>query len=178
MSDLFIPLSVFWSILTGSRTSPCFFYLSAVSLLKTLLEKEKLPVTSNFFLSNSVFYPLWKLSATFIEFRISYAKSFGFEVSKILWFGKGLKKGCWLLVYWKEKNLLQPFPKQALVFICLQYKSSENTVGKGDFTSNFSFSQCFLPFRELSAIFIKFKCLQSLFVWKSPKFVIWERDIN
>ena len=25
----------------------------------------------------------------------------------------------------------KPFPKQALVFICLQYKSFENTVGKG-----------------------------------------------
>ena len=25
----------------------------------------------------------------------------------------------------------QPFPKQALLFTCLQYKSFENTVGKG-----------------------------------------------
>ena len=30
-----------------------------------------------------------------------------------------------------ETIYLYPFPKQALVFTCLQYKSSENTVGKG-----------------------------------------------
>ena len=35
------------------------------------------------------------------------------------------------------------FPKQALVFTCLQYKSCENTV--------------FYPFEELSSIFIKFE---------------------
>ena len=44
-----------------------------------------------------------------------------------------------------EKNdVLQPFRKQALVFIYLQYKSFENTVGKGDFG-------------ELSAISIELK---------------------
>ena len=49
----------------------------------------------------------------------------------------------------------KPFPKQALVLTCLQYKSFENTVGKGEIavTSNFSFSHSvfyplenFLPF--------------------------------
>ena len=42
----------------------------------------------------------------------------------------------------------QPFPKQALVFTCLQYKSFENTVGKGEIARNeqfLLFSQCFLP---------------------------------
>ena len=29
-----------------------------------------------------------------------------------------------------------PFPKQALVFTCLQYKSFENTVGKGEIALN------------------------------------------
>ena len=41
-----------------------------------------------------------------------------------------------------------PFPKQALVFTCLQYKSFENTVGKGEITHNeqfLLFPQCFLP---------------------------------
>ena len=41
-----------------------------------------------------------------------------------------------------------PFPKQALVFICLQYKSFENTVGKGEIACNeqfLLFTQCFLP---------------------------------
>ena len=41
-----------------------------------------------------------------------------------------------------------PFPKQALVFTCLQYKSFENTVEKGEIASNeqfLLFPQCFLP---------------------------------
>ena len=34
----------------------------------------------------------------------------------------------------KEKNLnfYKPFPKQAMVFMCLHYKTFENTVGKGE----------------------------------------------
>ena len=41
----------------------------------------------------------------------------------------------------------EPFPIQALVFTCLQYKSFENTVGKGDIAPNEQFllyPQCFL----------------------------------
>ena len=41
-----------------------------------------------------------------------------------------------------------PFAKQALVFTCLQYKSFENTVGKGEIARNEQFlliPQCFLP---------------------------------
>ena len=37
----------------------------STSLLKTLLEKEKLLVTSNFFFSHSVFYPFGELYANF-----------------------------------------------------------------------------------------------------------------
>ena len=47
-----------------------------------------------------------------------------------------------------NKCLSQPFPKQALVFTCLQYKSFENTVGKGEIAHNeqfLLFPQCFLP---------------------------------
>ena len=42
-----------------------------------------------------------------------------------------------------------PFPKQALVFTCLSYKSFENIVGKGEIAQNeqfLLFPQCFLPF--------------------------------
>ena len=42
----------------------------------------------------------------------------------------------------------QPFPKQALVFTCLQYKSFENTTGKGEIARNkqfLLFPRCFLP---------------------------------
>ena len=48
------------------------------SLLKTLQEKEKLLVTSNFSFSHSVFYPLEKLSAIFIKFEIVVCKVFQF----------------------------------------------------------------------------------------------------
>ena len=44
------------TILTLSQTSPGF-YLSTVQILKTLREKEKLLVMSNFSFSHSVFYP-------------------------------------------------------------------------------------------------------------------------
>ena len=44
-------------------------------------------------------------------------------------------------------ELYQSFPKQALVFTCLHYKSFENTLGKGD--------SVFCLYGELSAAFIK-----------------------
>ena len=50
--------------------------------------------------------------------------------------------------------------------------------GKLLVTSNFSFSHgVFFPFRELFAIFIQFQnySLQTLSVWKSLKFIVWER---
>ena len=47
----------------------------------------------------------------------------------------------------------EPFPKQALAFKCLQYKSFENTVGKGEIARNeqyLLFPQYFIPiFRTL-----------------------------
>ena len=57
-----------------------------------------------------------------------------------------------------EISCFQPFPKQAFVFTCLQYKSFENTLGKEKWvvTSNFSFFRSvFYSFRELSAIQIE-----------------------
>ena len=49
------------------------------SLLKTLWEKEKLLVTSNFSFTHSVFYPLKELSAIFIKFKIVICRLFQFE---------------------------------------------------------------------------------------------------
>ena len=43
----------------------------------------------------------------------------------------------------------KPFPKQALVFMYLLYKSFENTAGKGEIARKeqfLLFPQCFLPF--------------------------------
>ena len=39
---------------------------------------------------------------------------------------------CMILYISKNEHLLEPFPKQALVFTCLQYKSYENFLGKGE----------------------------------------------
>ena len=73
-----------------------------------------------------------------------------------------------------------PFPKQALVFTCLQYKSFENTVGKGEiarYEQLLLFPQCFLAtWRAFCHFYQTWNCcLQTLSVWKSLKFVIWER---
>ena len=60
------------------------------SLLKTLLEKEKLLVTSNFSFTHSVFYPFWEFSI-FTKFRIVVYKLFQLEESTIFCLGKGLE---------------------------------------------------------------------------------------
>ena len=39
-------------------------------------------------------------------------------------------------VFYYVKNFCKPFPQQDLVFMCLQYKSFENNVGKGEIAGN------------------------------------------
>ena len=73
-----------------------------------------------------------------------------------------------------------PFPKQALVYICLLYKSFENTVGKGEIAHNEQFvlfRQCFLSICRTLHHFQQIQncCLQTLSVWRILKFVVWER---
>ena len=72
------------------------------------------------------------------------------------------------------------FPKQALVFTCLQYNSFENTAGKGEIARNeqfLLFPQCFLPVRRTYYYFHKlWNCrLQTFSVCTSLKFVVWKR---
>ena len=55
-----------------------FWRLWETSLLKTLWEKEKLLVTSNFSFSRSVFYLFEKLSSIFVKFEIVVCKLFQF----------------------------------------------------------------------------------------------------
>ena len=102
------------------------------SLLKTLWEKEKLLVMSNFSFSYIVFLTLWRTFCHLDKCKNCHLQTLSsLEESKICRLGKGL-----------------PFPKQALVFACLQYKSFENTVGKGEIARNeqfLLFPQCFLP---------------------------------
>ena len=57
---------------------PLFLRVCSTSLLKTLWEKEKMLVTSNFSFSNSVFYPFRELSTIFIKFKIVICKLFQF----------------------------------------------------------------------------------------------------
>ena len=73
--------------------------------------------------------------------------------------------------------LTQPFPRQAFVFMCLQYKSFENTVGKGELARNEQVllsPQCFPLFWRT---FVQFPSKMKLFaasslVWKSLKIVV------
>ena len=77
-----------------------------------------------------------------------------------------------------DYNTFNPFPKQALVFTCLKYKSLENTVGKGEIARNeqfLLFPQFSTCLENIQAFRSKLKCrLQTLSVWKSLKFVVWE----
>ena len=78
------------SLINPFPNKPWFLRVCSKSLLKTLREKEKLLVTSNFSSSRSVFYPFDKLSAIFIKFKIVVCKLFQFGRVKNLSFGKGL----------------------------------------------------------------------------------------
>ena len=62
----------------------------------------------------------------------------------------------------------------------LQEESFENTEGKGEIARNkqfLLFPQCFLPIWLTLCYFyqIYYCCLQTLSVWKSLKFDVWER---
>ena len=77
-------------------------------------------------------------------------------------------------------RIVEPFPKQALVFTCLQYKPFENIVEKGEivhYEQFLLFPQCFLPLETSFCHFHQIlNCpLQSLSAWKSLKFVVYER---
>ena len=70
---------------------PWFLRVCSTSLLKTLWEKEKLLVTSNFSFSQSVFCHFRKLSTIFINFKIVIWKLIQFGRVQNLSFGKVLK---------------------------------------------------------------------------------------
>ena len=61
-------------VLTSLHYKPWFLRACSTSLLKTLREKEKLLITSNFSFSHSVFYPLYpsgELSAIYNQIQSS-----------------------------------------------------------------------------------------------------------
>ena len=55
---------------------PWFLHVCSTNLLKTLWEKEKLLLMSNFSFSHSVLYPFRELIAIFIKFEIVVCKFF------------------------------------------------------------------------------------------------------
>ena len=84
---------------------PWFSCVWYTSLLKTLWEKDKLLVTSNFsffhsVFYHSVFYPLGKLSSIVIKFKIVLCKLFQFGRVQNLLFGKGLNYSVQQLNYY------------------------------------------------------------------------------
>ena len=71
---------------------PWFSCVSSTRLLKTLWEKEKLLVTSNFSFSHSVFYPFGELSFISFKFEIVICKLLQFGRVQNLPFGKELTR--------------------------------------------------------------------------------------
>ena len=57
---------------------PWFLRVCSTSLLKTLWEKKKLLVTSNFFFYHSASYPSREFSAIFVKFEIVVCQLFQF----------------------------------------------------------------------------------------------------
>ena len=69
---------------------PWFLLVCSTSLLKTVWEKEKLLLTSNFSFPHSVFYLFWEPSAIFSKLKIVNCRLFQFGRVKNLSFGKEL----------------------------------------------------------------------------------------
>ena len=112
---------------TPFPNKPWFLRVCRTSLLKTLREKEKLLVTSNFSFSHSVFCPFGGLSAIFIKFKKVVCKLFQFGRVKNLTFGKELL----------------PFPKINFNFSAKFNLSSANAFNL-DQSKNLSFGKEFI----------------------------------
>ena len=61
-------------IINPFQNKPWFLRVCSTSLLKTMCEKEKLLVTSNFSFSHGVFFPFGKLSAIYKKIKIVVGK--------------------------------------------------------------------------------------------------------
>ena len=85
-----------------------FLHDCSTSLLKTLWEKEKLLVTSNFSFSHNIFYPLGEVPQFFMKFKTVVWKLFQFGKVLNLSFGKGLRK-IKKILYENKKGVLSTF---------------------------------------------------------------------
>ena len=66
------------SVFNPFTNEPWLLRVCSISLLKTLREKEKLLVTSNFSFSHSVFYLFGEIPAIFIQVKAVVCKPFQF----------------------------------------------------------------------------------------------------
>ena len=73
------PKAFRFKVINRFPNKPWFLRVGSSSLLKTLWEKGKMLVTSNFFFSHSVFYPFRELFVIYIKFEIVVCKLFHFE---------------------------------------------------------------------------------------------------
>ena len=111
---------IVWEWVNPFPNKPWFSRVCSASLLKTLWEKDKLLVTSNFSFSHSVFYPFGELSFSFIKFKIVVCKHFQFGRVEKLSFGKGLSDNSTLLDCHFE--IIEPYwPLLALFLFLLFY---------------------------------------------------------
>ena len=127
---------------------------------------------------------LWDMSGPWYEsLRLSF-QGLMIAIATRLLFSRTVmcKSSQWLVKNYKVRSSLLINPFQNNSWLLRVYNTGLlKTLWEKEkllVTSNFSFSRSvFYPFGELSAIFIKLKnCrLQTLSVWKSLKFVIWEK---
>ena len=97
-------------------------------------------------------------------------------------YGGAIRMGAWVqsTVGFCQELTKLIFSQKALVFTCLQYKSFENSKGKGEIVHNEQFlllPLCFLLiWRTFWCFHSVWNCrLQTLSGCKSLKFVVWER---
>ena len=76
LNEAQIMISIFFNPFPNK---PWFLCVCSSCVLKTLWEKEKLLITSNFSFSHSIFYLSGEFSATFIKFEIVVCKLFQFR---------------------------------------------------------------------------------------------------
>ena len=73
---------VIWERVNPVPNKPWFLHVCSKSLLKTLWEKEKFLITSNFFFSHSVFYSFGELCHFHQNLKLSSANSLNFVESE------------------------------------------------------------------------------------------------
>ena len=112
---------VFNRPLSPFPNKPWFLRVYSTSLLKTLWEKEKLLVTSNFSFFHSVFYPLRELSVIFISVWNCHLPTLS------VW--KSLKCVVWEWVNMAWDFMVKSWP---VIVLATQRKNAiENIVGEG-----------------------------------------------